>query len=999
MTPRITSDRFVGREGELAELTAAVEEAASGRPALVLLSGEAGVGKTRLTGEFERRIAHAPDPPLIVRGDAVPPNQGELPFAPLVGALRPLIRDRHPAVDTLAESDRTQLAALWPTLSPQPNQPAPSDQADRLRLFESLHALITGACESSPIVLVLEDGHWADTSTLAFVDFLVRSMRTQRLAVVLTYRTDEPNRPDALRRLLTELHRHGRVRHIELAPFDRAELGEALADILGTAPEPAALARLLERSDGNPLYAEELLAAGLDGRGALPESLSDAFLQRVERLGSTARRLTGAVAVGGSLDEPALAAVTGLPAAELAEALREAIAAQVLVPDGADAFRFRHALLRETVYDDLLPGQRSALHLALAHHREGELADATGTDREFELGLQVAAQYAAGGDQPAALRATLHAAALARRAQADELAADLLAEALELWPRVPHAEAVAGTELAQLFADAGAMHANAGRVRRAHELFAAALDELDVDAQPRRCAAILFERARTEQQLYRLDAATASVERALALTADDDADPLRLTIRTWLVTRQVHTGLYRDALPELEALLATAVAAANREAESDLLRLLGLVLTRLGEPEAGLTSMRQSLVLAEDVGDDARGLHSTFDLAALLSWTGRQHESAGVVRRALDAMPASRVVERGRFLLQLAMATFRAGDWQVTRECLDAITEKPGQVLARGRLIREAELEAGIGDSDRALACLQASAEEAGRAPDTLFFALHAAVTAEVHARRGDVTTAAEVIESATRRLQSYPDEALRAADVHAIAVRVHADRAQRARDLANAPARKEAIVRAEQHLAHLEAIEDTATPYEHAQLVEARADVARARGLVQAQDWASTAAAWNDLEMPYPAAVARLREAECRLIDDDRETASLVAARALAVAERLGSRWLAQELRGLADRGRLSLSDSAHKRRTLDDNPFDLTDRERQVLKRLAQGETNRQIGQTLFISEKTVSAHVSRILAKLDVRGRTEAATIAHRHGLAAPDPQAPGREADNR
>jgi DNA-binding NarL/FixJ family response regulator len=989
MSPRITSDRFVGRAVEVAELTSAVEAASSGHPVLVLLAGEAGVGKTRLTGELEHRIARAADPPLILRGDAVPPNEGELPLAPLVAALRVLIRGRHPALDALAESDRVELATLWPTLA-APNGSERGDRVDRLRLFESVRALITGTCECRPVVLVLEDGHWADSATLAFVDFLVRSMRDERLAVVLTYRTDEPSRPDALRRLLAELHRHARVRHIELAPFDRDELGEALANILGAAPEPGVFARLLERSDGNPLYAEELVAAGPDGRGTLPESLSDAFLQRVERLGAAARRLTAPVAVGGSLDEPSLAALTDLSAAELTEALREAIAAQVLVIDAADSFRFRHALLRETVYDQVLPGQRGALHLELARYRERELANAVGSDREFGLALQVAAHYAAGGDHRSALRASLRAADLARRAQDDERAADLLAQALELWYRVPDPAKVADTEHAQLLADAAVTHANAGRAERAYALFDAALDELGVDAEPRHRATILFERAKVEQQLYRLDAATESVKSALALIADDDEDPLCLAIRTWLVTRQIHDGLYREARPELEAMLATAFAVANREAQSDLFWLLGIVLTRLGEPDAGLTSTRRSLAIAQEAGDEGRALQSTFHLAALLSWTGQQNESIDVARRALDAIPPSRVVERGRFLLQLAMATFRAGDWQVTRECLDAIAEKPGQILARGRLIREAELAAGVGDDDQALACLQASAEEADRASETLFLGLHAAVTAEIHARGGELTTAARVIEDATRRLAGYPDEALRAPDVHTIAVRVHADRAEHARDLGDAAVRDEAIARAMEHLVHLEAIERTATPYEQAQLVEARTHAARARGLARAEDWASVVAAWESVQMPYSAAIARLREAEYRVIEDDRETAALVAGRALAIAERLGARWLAQEVRDLAKRARLPLSDDASERPGLAsaDNPFDLTRRELEVLVRLAQGETNRQIGQALFISEKTVSAHVSRILAKLGVHGRTEAAAVAYRHGLAAPD-----------
>ena len=986
MSPRVTCDRFIGRDAELTAMLAVLREALSGHPGLVLLGGEAGIGKTRLTGEFERRVAGMADPPLILRGDAVPPSEGRLPFAPLVGALRPLVRNRHPVLDTLAETDRAQLAMLLPTLSLRTEASDSGGPVDHLRLFESLLALIAGVSEPSGVVLVLEDCHWADRSSLAFVDFLVRSMRTGRVAVVLTYRTGEPEQSEALRSLLGELHRHARARRITLGPFGRGELAEALTDILGGPPEPAVLARLLERSEGNPLYAEELLAADLDGRGALPESLSDAFLQRAERLDPVARRLGGAVAVGGSLDEPALVAVTGLSTVELAGPLREAITAQVLVATGADTFRFRHALLRETLYGDLLPGQRSALHLALARHREAELARHAGSDREFELALQAAAHFAAGGDPPSALRACLRAADLAVRAQAYERAADLLAEALELWHRVPDAEAVAGTEHAELLADAGAIHAQAGRPGDADTLLTAALDALEIDAAPRRCAEILFERAKTEEQLDRGIDATASAERALALIAEGDADPLRLAIRSWLTSRQMHVGRYREARPELEAMLATAVAAANPELQSGLLSMLGVALTRLGEPEAGFRSLREALALSEEIDDDLRGFEATYSLAALLAWSGRLVEARDVLRRALDVTPASSVRERSWLQLQLAVVALRAGDWQITRDCLDAVTGNAGESVSRVRLLRDAELAVGIGDHDRALACLQASAEKAERAPEDTFFAVHAALTAELHARRGEPAAAAEAIENATRRLASYPHEALRAADVRTLAVRVHADLAQRARDVGDRAAAQAAIARAAQHLDQLAAAEDTATPHDRALIAEARAHLARARGGERAEDWVRVAAAWEGLNMPYPAAVARLREAERRVLDDDRDAATVCIADALSVAERLGSRWLAEALRGLAERGRLALSSDDPDRPRSSEDPFDLTHRERQVLTRLALGETNRQIGRTLFISEKTVSAHVSRILAKLEVRGRTEAAAVAHRHGLTA-------------
>ena len=158
------------------------------------------------------------------------------------------------------------------------------DPSAQLRLFEALLELLDLLSESCPLVLILEDMHWADRSTRTFVSFLARSLRQERVMLLLTYRTDELYRRHALRPLLSELERLERARRIELAPFDRLELAEALADILGDQPSQDLVDRLFARSEGNPLYTEELLAAGLDGRGAAPQSLRDAFLLRIERL-------------------------------------------------------------------------------------------------------------------------------------------------------------------------------------------------------------------------------------------------------------------------------------------------------------------------------------------------------------------------------------------------------------------------------------------------------------------------------------------------------------------------------------------------------------------------------------------------------------------------------------------------------------------------------------------------------------------------------------------
>ena len=326
MRGRLTSSHLVGRVGELAELGLVSRDAAAGRPVLVLLGGESGVGKTRLVGEFEQRLVGT----VVLRGEGVEQGDAELPYAPLLGALRPLVREHHPALEALSTGSRSALAALLPALG-NGEHPAEGDQGEQLRLFEALLELLDLLSDSSPVVLILEDMHWADRSTRTFTAFLARTLRQERVMLLLTYRTDELHRRHALRPLLAELERLGRARPIELAPFDRGELTEALADILGDEPSDKLVQRLYSRSEGNPLYTEELLAARLHGRGAAPQSLRDAFLLRIERLSDDARLIARAVAAGRGLDDPTIARVTGIEGERLTSALREAVAEQVLV--------------------------------------------------------------------------------------------------------------------------------------------------------------------------------------------------------------------------------------------------------------------------------------------------------------------------------------------------------------------------------------------------------------------------------------------------------------------------------------------------------------------------------------------------------------------------------------------------------------------------------------------------------------------------------------------
>ena len=217
--------------------------------------------------------------------------------------------------------------------------------------------------------------------------------------------------------------------------------------------------------------------------------------------------------------------------------------------------------------------------------------------------------------------------------------------------------------------------------------------------------------------------------------------------------------------------------------------------------------------------------------------------------------------------------------------------------------------------------------------------------------------------------------------------LRVEGDAGEAARDRRDAEAEAAARTRADALLERSRLGAQAGLVVEAAQLATSEGEYARATGGDAAGLWATAAERWDALGRPYISAYARWREAEALMAGRDREGASRAASAALTSARRLGSAWLAEEVESLAARARLQLGEGAEAAavaRPESDDPFGLTVRERDVLALVAAGATNREIGERLHMAEKTASVHVSRILAKLNVRSRTEAAAVAHRQGL---------------
>jgi len=978
----LTSSRFVGRQTQLAEVELAFREAREQHPRLILVSGDSGVGKTRFLAEAEGSFAGA----RVLRGQCVEQGEVELPYAPLLGALRPLVREGDAVLQELSAAGRAHLATLLPSLG------APADTAagtssvasGQTRLFESLLELLHLLSSRQPVVLVLEDLHWADGSTRAFIAFLARSVVDERAVVLLSYRSDELHRRHPLRPLLAELSRLELCRRVELEPLDRRELADVLEGILGRAPGEDLTDRLMDRTEGNPLYVEELLAASLDGRGAAPESLRDTFLLRVERLSDDAERAVRAVAVGRSLDEPLIERVSGVSAPALRAALREAVADYVLVTDADGRFGFRHALLREVITHDLLPGERGSMHLELARALEDAGPEGCAEEEVERIGT-IASHYAAAGDQTAALRTTVRAAREAGRVNAYGEAARLYERALELWPQVPDAAQAAGLDDVDLFASAAAMYALEGEQRRSEMLAQRGLDELDPTADPIRYARLLFRRGRSRWRLNQATQGLADAQQALELLPETPTAD-RAPVLSWVARTQVLRGHYREAIAEAEPALTMARDADLPIVVSEILNTLGMARIALGDVDAGEASLREAIRLArehEDI-DDLQAAYS--NLADLLSLAGRTTDALAVIEEGLGEVRTRLGQSFGWMVLTHSLRAFEAGRWDVARA-----SEGPAIASVEGvslifRLLRDAELALGAGDEDLAAERLEAAEPLVRVTREAQWHGLFGSLLGELRRRGGELEGAQLAVAKALDELEVCTDDVMRIARVTAVGIGVEADRALRARDLREPDAERDALARARIHMDRLHAAAEDGGPVERAWLATGLAEHGRAVADNDPARWQDAALAWDRLERPYCAATMRARQAEALVEAGDREHAAEVVAAALAVAEQLGAGWLGGELNGLAARGRLEGVGARADGGSADgaggsETPFGLTPRELQVLTLIAEGATNRQIGAALYMAEKTASVHVSRILSKLGVSSRTQAAAVAHR------------------
>src|SRR4051794_29271688 len=991
--PRWDDAPLVGRAGELAVLLAAVDRALAGRGSAVLLAGDAGVGKTRLLDELAARAADRGVRVLV--GHCVDLGDVGLPYLPFVDLLRPVGADptgapaaaRHPALAGLlagrsdaggAEAAGSDGVDLGGPLAHRALRPPVDD--GRLQLFESVAALLAELAAATPLLVVLEDVHWADRSSRDLLRYLLARLADEPVTVVASYRADDLHRRHPLRPLLAELVRLPGVERLELGPLPDAAVEELVRGLATGGIAPDTVDDVVARAEGHAFYAEELLAARPQGE-SLPLALSDVPLTRVEALSPAAQQVLRVAAVAGrQVRHELVAAVGGAPPAELEQALAEAVHRHLLVVSDDGRYRFRHALLREAVLADLLPGERVRLHAAVAVH----LAALPGAGTAAEL----AHHARESNDLPAAFAASLEAAAQARRVGAPAEQLQHLEAALALWAAVPDAAGRAGRDHAGLLLDAAAAARAGGELARAVALLRAALDVLGPGGPPAARARVHYTLA---QVLARIEDQAAALRESAAAMALVPADPPS-AVRTWAAATHARVCFDVGRVAEGEAAAEEALAAAAvlglDSAWSDTAVTLARFRGDAGDAGDQHGRLREALARARRSGDADVEMRVHFNLATVaweagdvagaLSWT-----SAGLQRAVELGVEWAFYASEMRHLE--VVARYTSGDWDGSLALADRLPRVP-EMSAH---VRAAALLVEVGRGDPAARTRLEWARELASRLESHVLLLLATASAEIDlaAWAGDAGTALDRARSAARRVaELWQIDRLAVLRLVATALAPVGDAAAAARLTGDAEGAARWTVAGESLAATArEAIEvyreaiGSFGVEAAAWAARLEAELARLHGRPAPELWRAAVTAFGYGHV-YEEARTRWRLAEALLATDDRAGAVAELRAAHAVADRLGAVPLRRAVEALARRGRLDLPTAGRVTET----SAVFTPRETEVLALLARGRTNRQIGAELYISEKTASVHVSNILAKLAASGRTEAVAIAASRGL---------------
>ena len=885
VTMHVSSRRFIGRGPELSMLRDRIVEAERGTASFVLVGGEAGVGKTRIVDELADQAAT--DGVLVLSGGCMAVGEGGgLPFAPFVQALRrlPAILARDPigkilGIDDLRTPATVELGRLLPEFGTPVTRPLSTLDGPNWvqgRIFEGTLAVLRQLGDQVPVLLILEDLQWADTSTRDLGTFLASNARTERLVMVGTYRTDDLHRRHPLRPWLSEMDRSPIVQRFELPRFERTQVVELLTSILDRPPVPSLVDAVARRTDGNAFFVEELVAAGLDDADhRIPDTLREVMLSRVGALSEEAQRVLGIAATDpGPIDPARIAIVAGLSEEDVEGPLHEALAAQLVVqgpgfPTGG--YRFRHALLAEAILDDLLPSERRRFHAAFA----ADLADRPippGAEGASQLALL--AHHATGAHQPVlALRAWVGAARAARSAYAAAEALASYDQALAIWDTVNVDQRPADADLAALFQEASVVALIAGRPERGVELARLAVAALDPATDARRWALAADGLGRACWIAGEQVEGVRSLEHAASVL--DGAEPSGEYARVLgtLSGALMLQGDHERAIAVAEAAITMARDVGDPIAEANAVITLGSAQAFLGRCEEGIATLRVGMELTR--GIDAVDIlkRAYANLSAALSLCGDNEESFEVAREgALRSRALGAWSQYGRFVATNAVdAAIDLGRWDEADALLDEIcaTELTGVLrLAIGanagifwaRRGRFTAAETVLADA-RSMVVRLHEAQFTG----PIFVGL-----VELALSAGRPADAAALGAEGLERVGETNDLSY-LLDIAWMTVRAEADLADQSRARRAVAASSAAATRAAEVADAMANLLPSLPEGAFGERVKAfvamdRAEAARAAGMADIEAWRSAVAGMDAIDLAWPMAYARYRLGEAML-------------------------------------------------------------------------------------------------------------------------------------
>jgi len=975
--PGFISRELIGRDAELRELASLIgvrpaRSAPTPLPNVVLLSGDAGVGKTRLLTEL-RDLAFA-EGWAVVAGHCLDFGDSALPYLPFSELMGRLVTDLPDVVDTVA--------MLHPSLSRlQPGRRIMSAERegegstlDRGDLFEAMHALLEAAGEKAPLLLVIEDAHWADQSTRDMLSFLFTRPFLSSVAIVTSYRSDDLHRRHPLRRQVAEWTRVRGVERLQLNPLSESDVRTLIHQLH---PEPMRdneLADIVVRAEGNAFFVEELVGAATGPGRWVPADLADLLLVRLDRLDDNAREVVRTASVAGRrVSHSLLAAASGLPADVLDDALRKAVEMNILIAQGP-YYSFRHALLGEATYDDLLPGERVRLHAQFADAlREGR---GPGTSAELARHARLAMDF------DTALSASIQAGHDAMNVGGPDEAAQHYQQALELLSdrrRAPDPD----FDISRLAVNAADALMDSGHPGRAAALLEEQLDRLPLTAPDEWRARLLAVRANA------------------LVVIEPDEDPAELSARAVSLLQPGPSGLRAKVLAiharvltsmgryeEAEGVGLEALALAEK---LDLNVIASEAITTLGSlkrtgPKEGLrAALRDAIQRAEAADALHAELRGRFLLARSYQdwaeWEETEFWFRSAMQRAAESgFPWAPFAFEARW--QLAWTFLIQGRWDELME-LAACEGQTPPPIARALLdvLRLAVEIARGGEPDAELAGLRRLWSLEGLV--TIYSSGH---EMEVAGRRRDAAGAVRVYDDAVTVMKRiWHDWFSARVRLGANAIRAIAESMPKLSGEERAAVLKDAErIHGDGHtvLQHYKDPSGFWGPEGRAWMKRLDAELMRARWLagIDAPPADALVDVWREAVIMFEdfGFVHEIAQVQATLAGILRSTGDVAGARevgdaARATAHTLGAQPILDELRavGSAPSRAEAASDA-------------LTPRETEILTLVAQGRSNGEIGKQLFISAKTVSVHVSNILGKLGAAGRTEAAAIARRRGL---------------